>query len=241
MIGRITANKGYLGTRMHNGAGTPAIWPPLVDEVTFSRAQDSPRRERHHSRTRHLLSYVATCGGCKGPLSTTTVRGVPYYVCEDSRRCAGIREDWLDTFITAAAAEILDDPGFWAELASGSDAEVLAARGDVAKLTGRLRDYRQRAIAGTVTPESFAEIEAGLVPQIARARKHADEITLPPGLLALGGADSARARFEASPVAVRKDILRDLFSEITLLPATRKGRQPFDPERVRTRRRKPPG
>jgi site-specific DNA recombinase len=238
LVRRIAVNQAYIGRRMHNGAWTPAIWPPLVDEPTFWRAQrilNDPSRPKYRpGSAKHLLSYLATCSPCGGPQSVTAIRKVPYYICKD-HHCTAMRQDWLDEFVTGAVCGMLDDPSFWKEISRSGDAEVLAERARADELRADLREHVQLAKARKISPASFAEIEASLLEQIGTSERRAGQIAAPPvlGQLFSHSAEGARKMFEGSPLAVRKQALRELFSEISLLPATRHGKHGFDPERVR--------
>jgi DNA invertase Pin-like site-specific DNA recombinase len=237
-VRRIAVNRAYIARRVSNAAETPAIWPAIVDESVFWRAQrvlSDPSRQRiRPGAARHLLTYVASCGQCGGGLLTAnTIRGVPYYVCE-KHRCTGIREDWLDLYVTSAVGAVLDDPRFWDNVGRSGDAEVMALRAKADELRAELREHLALVKARKLSPASFAEIEGSLLAQIGGAEALAESVAAPPVLRDLDrGAEGALAAFEGAPLAVRKQVLREMFSEITLLAARRKGRQPFDPERVR--------
>jgi site-specific DNA recombinase len=236
-VRRIATNQAYLGRRGHNGTWVPAIWPALIDEPTFWRAQrilnDPSRPAFRPGAARHLLSYLATCRPCGSVLSVSLVRGTPMYLCKE-RHCVGIREDWLDLFVTGAVSAMLDSPAFWEEAGRSSDADVLAERAKADELRADLREHVHLAKQRKISPASFAEIEASLLEQIGAAEKRVTSIAAPPVLRELSRSPAgARKMFEGSPLAVRKQALRELFGEISVRRATRHGKHGFDPERVR--------
>jgi site-specific DNA recombinase len=238
LVRRIATNRAYIGQRGHNGAWTPAIWPALVDEPTFWRAQrilNDPGRPKYRpGSAKHLLSYLATCSPCGGPLNVTAVRRVLYYICKD-HHCTAMRRDWLDLFVAEVVGGMFDDPAFWEEIGRSGDDEVQAEYAKANELRSDLRQHVQLAKARKITPASFAEIEASLLSQIAESEARAVQIAAPPVLRDLARApEGARKLFEGSPLAVRKQVLRELFAEISLKPATRHGKYGFDAERVVT-------
>ena len=175
----IALNVAYAGWRIHrrlgrngDGRGTryDAGWEPLVSPELFARVGE--RLAQHQNvavrpgRQQHLLSYLATCE-CGTPL---VVRAGRYYVCKVG--CCGVRKDDLDELVAATIVEALASDEVYTSLRTRhevSNPQAQAARNEQAKLTERLRDYRQRMRRGTMDPDDFEAIAADLRQDIAGA------------------------------------------------------------------------
>jgi site-specific DNA recombinase len=82
--GRVLRRPRNAGLMEHNGTLTPnATWPAVVDETTWRGVTailtDPARRTTPGPAPRHLLSYIARCGLCGGPMicTSTTRTSVP--------------------------------------------------------------------------------------------------------------------------------------------------------------------
>jgi site-specific DNA recombinase len=90
---RLLSNPSYIGVRqirVKNKApqSTQAVWPAMIDEATFKKAQallEAGRRQKtgRESRYPYLLSTRIVCGQCQAPLVGVSAYGkttkVPYY------------------------------------------------------------------------------------------------------------------------------------------------------------------
>ncbi len=133
----------YIGKRRHNGSPLQdGDWPPIVDEDIYWRAvnvlSDPARKPQgggiRPGRARWLLSYIAECGVCGGPLS---MRHLPrsggqtaYYRCVKGCVSAPVR--WLDDMTTFAVVQVCSVPELYEVLTGGSDREASAARDEAA-------------------------------------------------------------------------------------------------------------
>ena len=234
----ICLNVTYIGKRKHNGG--PLLdgdWPPLVDEETFwagvALLTAGSRKVTRPGRARWLLSLVASCAACGGAVSARDYRGVMSYTCR-ARGCFYAPLADIDRQVTGLVIARLSRKDAYAALAAADDHAVLAARAEAARLRGVLAGYKADAIAEKITRADFAEIAAGLGERIKMADAAAVTAGVPLALrdLLTPGADIA-ARWDALGIPARKDVLRTLFSSITIAPAaTRKRGAPFDPDRV---------
>ena len=129
---------------------------------------------------RHLLSYLAVCGPC-GAHMAASAPGVTAHRPDVPlpRGCTGIRQDWLDGFVTGLVHARLDDPEFWKGIDEHAGTGGRQARAQAGELRAALRDFRRKAIAGDITADSFAEIEAGLTARITAADREADRASAP--------------------------------------------------------------
>lgn len=75
--GRVLRRPRNAGLMEHNGKITPnATWPAVVDETTWRGVaailSDPSRRTTPGPASRHLLSWIARCGVCGGPMICTS-------------------------------------------------------------------------------------------------------------------------------------------------------------------------
>jgi DNA invertase Pin-like site-specific DNA recombinase len=106
------------GLREHRGAIIgKAEWPAIVPEEKWRAATsiltDPARRTSHTTARRWMLSNVALCGVCGGPLRvtllSTTRGGVPSYTCTAGRHVVRQAVE-LEAFISAVVVERLSRP-----------------------------------------------------------------------------------------------------------------------------------
>jgi DNA invertase Pin-like site-specific DNA recombinase len=249
----------YIGKRRHNGG--PLLdgnWPALVDEDVYWAAvnvlRDPARKSAADGRggvrpgaAKWLLSYVARCGKCGAPLNVTSriVRRerVHYYRCSSSRGgCAVAPVEWMDSLVTAAIVRWCARPGVYEAITGGDDREAVAAREEAAAERARLADFEAQAVAGSIRPESFARIAAGIEGRIAELEQRATHLTAPPALrdlLAATPRDAGREAREADiadrwaemPLASRRHVV-SVLAKPTLRPSGRKPGVVLDEFRV---------
>ncbi len=233
----------YIGTRVHRpGRGTrhegargvyAEAWPEIVDEATHHaavRVLTDPARSinARPGRIKYLLTYIATCGRCSGPI---TARATDY-VCPLGH--VGARRAPVDTYVFDLVVAYLARPDVYATLRAqgeGADAEVMAARGEAARLRARLDEWRVSAAAGRTSDESLAVIEASLTREIRQADQRAERASIPPALRVVlePGAD-VRARLKAAPLAAQRTVISTLVT-VTIRPAGHNAYVPVE-ERV---------
>lgn len=106
------------GLREHNGdIMGQATWPQLVPEEKWralkSVLTDPARRTSHTTARRWMLSNLATCGVCGGPLRVTLLassrRSVPSYTCTAGRHVVRNAIE-LEALISAVVVERLSRP-----------------------------------------------------------------------------------------------------------------------------------
>lgn len=274
----IATSPTYLGKRVHGRETYEAIWPALVDEAEHLAAvrvlTDPARKTTRPGRQKWLLSYLARCGVCGDHLhripNRDNLKRPDRYQC--GKGCTGIRAADIDDLVAEVVCRRLArEDGI--DLSQADDEAVIEARRDVARLQGRLDEWRDSAARGETSPASLARIEADLLNQIDAAQRRAVAATTPPvmaelfaamaeALAALTGDELAvlaaaklvqvspdglaelspdgladfryslmRERFDALPVAVRRELIA-LLMVIRVRRADHGGRQGFEPERV---------
>ena len=185
----------YIGKRRHNGGPLrDGNWPALVDEAVYWRAvavlSDPARKPRgsgiRPGRARWLLSYIATCAVCGGPLSVRHLpragsKQIAYYRCI-RRGCVSAPADWLEGFVADEVMRWCAEPGRYEQLAGRDDTAAQAARDEAAAERGRLDQFEADAIAGRISAASFARIAAGIEARIAELDERARELATSPAL-----------------------------------------------------------
>lgn len=240
----IAVNPAYRAVRVHNDAEYPAVWPAIVDDVTWFAAQrvlsDPRRRMTRPGRQVHLLSYLATCGVCEeqrageglppSPMNAT----YSMYRCQFNG-CVGIVRHRVDDHVRDVVIGVLSRPDWHDALRqAGDDAdrEVVEAREAAARLRAELDGWRRSAARGETTPESLAVVESGLSARIRAADQRARVAGVPPSVLAmLTPGDDVRERWEAATVPARREVIRTLCT-VRIFRSTTAGRAPFDATRV---------
>lgn len=228
-------NVAYLGLRTYNGQQYEGTWEPLVDKALFWAADrvlaDPTRRTTKPGRLRHLLSYLAVCDTCDGPLFA--VRG--RYRCQAG--CVTIVQADTDEVVTRTVLARVGRPDFYRRLRSAdeqADALAAEARAEADRLRGELQRARDHyARPGGISEDALAAKERTLEPLIRAAELRAQNAGIPPAVRALiePGRD-VRRRWEAMPLATRREAVKLLMS-VRILPADVPGSRTFDPRRVR--------
>ena len=159
----------YLGKRRHNGSAlVDGNWPPLVDEDTYWRAVavlSNPARKPkgggiRPGRSRWLLSYLAKCGVCGGPIS---MRHLPrtggqtaYYRC--GRGCVSAPLEWLDELATVGVVMFCAKSPLYEVLTRGDDREAQAAKDEADAERERLAAFESRRPSpAKISAESYAQ------------------------------------------------------------------------------------
>lgn len=225
-IRAIVLNVAYLGIRSHKGTQYPGAWAALTDAATFAgaaRVLNEPSRMESgkHAKPglfKNLLTYIATCTVCK--------EGVRAY--KEVYGCTGghiwIKRERVDGLIRDLMIARLSSPDLYTALEQASDAadETLkASRAEVAMLTGNLEDWRRSAWDGRgTTPETLAEVEAGLSARIKTAQDRIDAATIPTDLEGwVGPEEDVRTRWDNTTLQAKRSVVRAVRVRIEILPA----------------------
>ena len=182
-LGRCLCRARNAGLIEHDGQIVgPASWHPAVTEREWRAVravlEDPARRTSPGGGRRWLLSGIARCGICGGPMigsTTGSKRGSrPVYRCREKGLHVGRDSNALDTFISAMVVRFLRRPDSIAELTAGMPApdttflrsEIAAVRGQLDGLAIEARDRRitARQMGATSEPliAELAELETRL-------------------------------------------------------------------------------
>ncbi|MEU3254233.1 recombinase family protein [Streptomyces sp. NPDC006997] len=248
-------NRGYIGRRMHNGVDVgKAMWPPLSDDETteeefvelFHQVQDilsTPGRNLSPgSEVAHLQSHIALCGEHpdNSPLRWHKNAGIPSYGCS-TRYDTSISETRMDAYVEEAVITWLSSSqAVEAFEKAQSDDKARKARLRLKILEDQLRDARARAKqlrpdgqGMMLSIESLADIEAGLTPEIEKARAESRQLNVPPVLQRLLGKprpDVDKA-WNKLTLPQRRLVLR-LVVTIRLFKARTQGVRKIEPGRI---------
>jgi site-specific DNA recombinase len=161
----------HAGLRTHKG--TPvgnADWPALVPSETWRAVQRvlaDPARVTTPGRAGrlNLLSGIATCAHCQGPLRVGHSRATKAYRCATG--CVSRTRDLLERFITAVVVERLSRPDAARLLAPDDDGAWEAAEQAAERVRQRLDDAAASFAAGNLTTRQLETITARLRPELA--------------------------------------------------------------------------
>jgi site-specific DNA recombinase len=243
VIRQMVRNIGYIGRRVHRGEDFgPACWAPLVDEVTWRRANarldDPERRTSRGTELQYLLANVPHCGqpDCPGRLVS---RGrdrynARRYACRLCSKSSIISEP-LEQFIEFVVLRRWRQPDAVAALtvAGGSTVELDAARAKEKELRDRLDEFRASAASGETTPATLAFMEADLTPKIEDAKQLVKRLSAPSRLAHLAGVN-VPAIWPGLAMSARREIVAETV-HIVVSPA-RRGFNGFDRWRLASSR-----
>jgi DNA invertase Pin-like site-specific DNA recombinase len=214
-----------------------AQWPGLVsraDWFAVGRLLRAPeRRTSRAGRAKHLLSYIAHCGVCRGTLQVAHRKDSdPQYVCR-SKGCVLITQADLDTLAEQVMLEYLAQPDVIDTLRANEhhgDRELSQVRDQLAAVRARHEQLADAVAAGTVSVATLIRAEPTLLAEITTLEARARELSTPSVLRGLiePGADVAR-RWVTTPMSTRREIARilltpELIGQLRLGPSPRRGR-----------------
>jgi DNA invertase Pin-like site-specific DNA recombinase len=221
-VARMATCEAYIGKIRVDGELIDARWPAIVDEDVFWAASHmaTGRKTYRPGKAKYLLSYLMTCAGCGSAMEADPPRKrmiTPKYRCSGHPHCSSVPMGDADAFVTLAVRKKLSEPGFYRHLVSGSDERVVRARAQAARLRAELDEWA----TADISAHAYSIREAKLLPLIEGAERQAEELAVPLPLrdLAAPGQD-VQARWDAMPVAARRDVIRLLFPDLRLLPGS---------------------
>lgn len=236
-VHRYLSNPAYVQRRVHRGQRMDGLadWPAILDMDTWTRCQAILRNPARNTREggselRWWLVGALTCGreGCGGQFRSHHGGRGNRYQCRECGRVAVKAED-LEKFIGAVVVERMGRPDAVRAFQPREDGSGLAAaEARVRVIEGELAEWRALAVARKVSAASFAEVEAGLLPQLDAARQEARTLAAPALPAELEGVDVAASWDDLSPI-LKRTVARWLM-DITIMPTGGGGK--FRPERV---------
>jgi site-specific DNA recombinase len=215
---RSLTNPALAGLRVHRGEIVgPGTWDPIIsvtEREQLLKELDTQPATRPGPEPKHLLSGIAKCGVCGEGLRWKRYQGKrnPGYECyrghcsrEAGRMEAAVTQE-LFTWLPAVY-----------KLLSEHAAATAEAQRKIAELQDQIKGWREAAIRGEVTPESFADIERGLLQRIEEQRGG-----LSPGLVNVFDPQMVMAAWPTMSMRRKRFHVR-LALDITVVPAERRG------------------
>lgn len=235
-VAQMLKSPAYAGLRVHRGEVIgEAAWPALIDRADWERLQavltDPTRRTRPAVETVHLLSGLARCGICGGPLlvgkqnagrpSRSTGARSTYrsYVCRTPGSAGkpgfhvARRESLLDQAVTEAVLVRLERQDVIEMLSQAPTTEGVeraAVLAELDQLRGYLDRVRARA-AEDLDVAALVDQEARLRPRIAAAERRLRQVTsVEPLVLDLAASGKIRDSWAQLSVADRRRVVRSV-------------------------------
>jgi site-specific DNA recombinase len=241
IVRKMAMNPAYIGKRVLRGEVVgDGQWPALVEEETYWACvrllEDPSRTTTRPARAKYLLSYIARCGECGGPLQSQQVRrhgweGMAYRCLK--RQCCAVLMAYLDEYVERVVVKWLTTADVHEALhRPTNDRDTSAARAEAQRLRAQLEDYKKLAENGDIEAPEYARFAKGLRARIAEAEAQAQELSIPPVLRGRIGKHAAREWAKlADNLAIKRDIIRAVLS--IELYRTEVDQRTFSPQRVR--------
>jgi DNA invertase Pin-like site-specific DNA recombinase len=193
-------------------------WEPLVPRATFLTVQrilSAPeRRTSRPGRAKHLLSMIARCGVCDGPVVATMRRTEPEYQCHH-KGCVRVSKAAVDALAEKHILAFLSRPEAYAELAVAEDdgAEVAAIRDEIAALQARLDDLADAMAERKLSVQTGARTEAKILAKLDELRRREVEVSTPSRLRGLIPPDEhVRDYWKRAEMSAKREIVRIVLS-----------------------------
>lgn len=238
-IRRVARTPAFIGKRTHRGTLHDAIWPAVISEHDFQRAQailtDPSRRTSPAARPgalTHWLTGMARCGACGTPLSCHYNRGRRAYNCDTCGKVSRAA-DPVETMVETYIFEIVNRPDILAAIAKANDTgdAAVEASANLDKLTARRDEVRKLVTTGALPAEDAAAILRDLAHEIEQAQAKVTEIAVPRRLADVIAAD-IETKWETFSAA-RKRTIADALLDVEVLPLNGRKTRRFLPEYVR--------
>jgi DNA invertase Pin-like site-specific DNA recombinase len=234
----------YGGLRVHdtNGhggshspqPGAPGVqvvkgtWEPLVSEATYRAVQriltDPKRTTTRPGRAKHLLSNIAICDVCDGPIFVSFRSGQTTYQCR--KGCVRVQKEDIEQFAEEVMLRYLARPDVHHALKRAeTDSDALqAVRDELAAARARLTELADAAAAGTISIATVARAEPQILATIGALERREAELATPSALFGFitPGSDVGRL-WRSAPMSTRREIARlllapDMLGELRVTP-----------------------
>jgi hypothetical protein len=219
-------------------------WTPILDHETHlalvALFAAPGRKTSTGNRAAYLLSGIARCGVCGGPITSHGAKRYPngttlrLYRCRPatgkSGYCVGRRQDWVDEYVTEVIVARLSRPDAAGLLVAESTPDVAALRDEAAALRVRLDGLAEAFAMGEVNRSQLAAGSArlqGRLDEIGAATVHRSRA---PVLADLVDAEDVRTAWEALPLGRQREVVKTLIT-VTIHPGGG-GKKTFDPSLV---------
>ncbi|MFB7797242.1 recombinase family protein [Isoptericola sp. NPDC056134] len=256
-VQQIVRGPAIAGLRQHRPVdGEPealyqAAWPAIITaeerEAILAATYRHDRRTHNGNTPRHLLTWLARCGECGGPMrhASKAHGSIRYhaYSCGD-RRCGRvyISQPPVDEYVARVAIEYLSAPANRAMIAGRQMPSrlrqdlALAARRE-ADLREKKAELRRSFVTGALSAETLGEVSRHIDQELAEISMSRQPLpATDTATLVLANADDVEAAWDDLLIPDRRAVMRELF-EILLHKKSTRGGHRFDSARVQVRRR----
>lgn len=230
----------YAGLRVHlpgvSGGGSrkitekdlyPAQWAGIVtqkqwrDVVKRMRAAgeahaDKDRQAPRDGKAEYLLTYIARCAPCGGPMSARQRSNtVMAYGCHDLG-CVSLLISELDEYIEDILLTHLENPRVIREIRARSEQEderVDKLTADIGRWEALIAELEDQVAEEKMTAGLAGAIERKNLKKIKEAREEIQRLTIPSALVGMiaPGAD-VRQRWADAPMSARRITARAMFT-----------------------------
>jgi DNA invertase Pin-like site-specific DNA recombinase len=227
-------------------------WDGIVDEETWRSAcvilQDSSRLRHYTSnKVRHLLSTIATCGGCgdimiagiakskwttsDGTIKETTRR---IYKCRTGGSgCTARNKEPIDLLVTEAVIARIEASDPAALLRAHLDEEQVELEGQVSSIKAQMKELAQALGDEAMTMSQFRISNARLLERLNALELLREPVRQEQVLRDFVTGESVRATWDALGVDRQRAVVRALIASLVIKKVGKgKGNAPFDPESV---------
>lgn len=223
--------------RRRRATTVEAIWPAIVPKETFLAVQrilsDPARRTSRPGRAKWLLSMIALCDVCSGPMACLYKRGERCYRCH-RRSCATVVADELEAYATQGIVDFLSRPDSIEKLtvSDRDDRELAKVREEIAKVRVELDELADQVGRGELSAMLAARAEPQIQGRLRDLESREQELATPSALRSLiaPGEDAAK-RWQEAPMSAKRDAAR-LLLRPDMLGELRVMRNPIPGHRV---------
>jgi len=221
------------GLREWQGQKYAAQWPAIFDVDTHERLvklfSDPSRRAHVVGRKRHLLSGIARCGKCGGPLypGGKSSGKAPTYRCVTGaagKGCGGISVNakLLEEYVTGAVLDALESPRVQQAVRDSGDtgaprrAELLE---EIRKAHDKRAEARRDWAEDTIDKEDWLDVKQRTETRIAKARKEYDKLTGPATVFGdIPASDMVRDAWEEWNTDRRRAAIKAVMNRVIVNP-----------------------
>lgn len=217
-----------------------AVWHPIIPlevwlDVKRILEEIATRNPRSENKTKYLLSGIAVCGACGGPLRVHTAhRGeLRQYACknDDCKQRVFRRVELMDAYIEGRVLRLLNDPDF---------VEALHRYEEDPRLGQQITEMARKKKAATKQLENLADFPevqveslmkgiASYERKLVELRAHRATTTRKRLLMRMAGV--TREQWQAEPIDVRRRTVEAMLRiEVFRTPAQGRG---FNPDTVK--------
>jgi len=254
----ILTNPQYIGKRAYQiedhasridaivDTGKPPVWEALVGEGLFWAVQrrigDQKRVGTRDGSVMHLLSHLARCAECDGPMSAKTVKATrsggpdrPSYSCDnyDCHRRPAISELALDEYVERKMLRFFGDQKVYDDIArNNNDAAAAQLDAEIVALQNKL-DVERTAYetSESISGASFDKKAKMLKAKITALEVRRSGAALPHQLKEIwkNGVAGAAAQWENTGLTGRRDLIKLCVAVLEVRATGRQGSTAVEP------------